>query len=1092
MQFFIISKPVIRKMKFSLILILLSLLQATASVYSQTATITVDKQAATIADIFNVIERQTEYKIFFKNDQLDVTLPADIKSEKITVKDALTRMLSGCECNYTMFDRLIVITPKGVLQGITVTGTVTDESGEPLPGVNVVVKGTTTGVITGADGKFSINVPNEGAVLVLSFVGFATQEVLVGNRIMIDIVLNEETLELEELVVVGYGTMRRRDLTGAVGSIGEKVLNNRASANLGQALQGRIAGVYIVDNGNPQSNVTLKIRGLGTVNNSDPLFVIDGVPSSLGLNSLNNEDIASIDVLKDASATAIYGSQGANGVVIITTKRGQGEGALNVKASFGIAQATNMPAFLNASQYAALNNQILSEAGLATNPDWINPETLGEGTNWIDAMFRTAYMQNYTISYSGGNEKNSYYVSGGYTNHDGIIESVGYQRITFQFNGDYKVKPWVKFGNNITFSTDNKINGSYNLLDVFRSLPTQPIYDAQGDYDGPSGNNLWYGTIRNQYGTAMLNDNRTNGYNFLGNVYAEFSILDGLKFKSVGGAQLLFVRDTNFTPKYAWKPTETPASTLYKGANYSYTYLLDNYLTYDKVFNQHAITIMGGSSLQWSVNDYFNGSIKGFLKDDIHQINNGEEIESLYGSGSEWAIASFMLRANYAYDNRYLLTATVRRDGSSRFGTKHRWGTFPSFSAAWRLSEEDFFNKDNWLSDLKLRAGYGVTGHQNIANYSYAASYDTHIYTFNGNVVSALVASRMPNPRVHWEEVHQINLGADLGMLKNRIRMSFDVYNKNTKDMLVRMSVPVSSGYNDQAPPMVNAGKVNNKGIEITLSADMFNKSDFTWTSDFNIAFNKNKIVSLNSNVPDYYGSIEMAGNTRVNAEGHPIGSFYGYVADGLFQTSEEVNNWAVQVVGTSSINGTAAGDIRFLDLDNNGVIDANDRTFIGNPSPICIFAWNNTLNYKNFDLSIFLQGIYGNDLFNANRIYLESMSSAQNQMTTTLNRWQGVGSSNSVPRAVHLDPNSNYRSSTRFIEDGSYLRLKDLTLGYSLPTGTARKIAVDHLRVYFSCKNLFTFTRYSGFDPEVDVDGFDLGRYPVTRTFNIGIDLKF
>ena len=1078
-------------------------LSLSTNFYSQTQRLTVDKNNVTIAEIFNHIEAESGFSFLYSSREIDVSKRVSVNVTNALITDILSLVIDNKEIAYRITDKHIILYKTDpileknefALQGILISGRVTDADGEPLLGVNVMLKGSTQGTITNDNGIYSINVPNENAILLFSFIGYVSQEIAVNNRQIINVIMNDNIAQLDEVVVIGYGTIKRKDLTGAVGSVGDKVLSNNASANLGQALQGRIAGVYIVDDGNPQSNVSLKIRGLGTVNNSDPLYVIDGVPTSLGLNSLNNEDIATIDVLKDASATAIYGSQGANGVVIITTKRGKGDGAINVKAGYGIAHAANMPKFLNASQYAALNNQILSEAGLITNPDWKNPETLTKDTDWIDAMFRPlckASMQNYTVSYSGGNDKGSYYVSGGHINHNGIIESVGYKRTTFQFNSDYKVKPWVKFGNNITFSTDTKTNGSFNLLDVFLSLPTQSIYDDDGNYDGPSGNNLWHGTIRNQYGTAMIDKNRTNGYNLIGNLFAEFTILNGLKFKSVGGTQLVFVRETNFTPKYAWKPTEIPASSLYKGASYDYTYLLDNYLTYDKLFNLHALTIMGGSSLQWNKNDYFNGAIKGFLRDEIHQINNGEEIESLYGSGSEWAIASFMMRANYSYNNRYLLTATVRRDGSSRFGPKHRWGTFPSFSAAWRLSEEDFFNNDNWLSDLKLRAGYGVTGHQNINNYSYFASYDTHVYTFNGNVVSALVASRMPNSRVHWEEVHQTNIGIDLGMLKNRILLSIDIYNKDTKDMLVNMSVPVSSGYSDEAPPMINAGKVNNKGLELALSAIVFNEKDFQWTTDFNITFNKNKIVSLNSDIPDYYGSIELAGNTRVNAQGHPIGSFYGYVADGLFQTPEDVNNWAVQIIGTSSINGTAAGDIRFLDLDNNGIIDANDRTFIGNPSPIAIFALNNTLTYKNLDLSIFFQGIYGNDVFNANRIYLESMSSAQNQLATTLNRWQGEGSSNSVPRAVHLDPNSNSRSSTRFIEDGSYLRLKDLTLGFRLPATISKKIAIDNLRIYASCKNVFTLTNYSGFDPEVGIDGFDLGRYPVTRTFNIGIDFKF
>ncbi|GHT13355.1 SusC/RagA family TonB-linked outer membrane protein [Bacteroidia bacterium] len=979
----------------------------------------------------------------------------------------------------------------GTAQDLYISGTVLDSKNDPVVGATVLVKGTTNGTTTGINGDYNI-AASPDATLVFSFLGMGAHEEAVSGRGRVDVVMGENAQAIEDVVVIGYGTVSRKDLTGAVASVGSKTLNDRAVNSVGQALQGRMAGVYIVDNGNPHADVSLRIRGLGTVNDSNPLYVIDGVPATLGLNSINNEDIASVDVLKDASATAIYGSRGANGVVIITTKRGHGDGTLNIKANYGISQATNVPAFLNATQYASLNNQMLMEAGQPTNPDWADPELLGAGTDWIDAMLRTAHAQSYTLSYSGGSDKSNYYVSGGYTNQDGIVQSVGYKRVTLQFNGDYKVKSWVKFGNNITFSADNKTNGNYGLSEVFRSLPTQNIYDDDGNFDGPSGNPIWNSTIRNQYGTAMLDKNTTEGYNLLGNAYAEFSIIDGLKFKSVAGAQLTFGKTSRFTPKYDWKPNPVPTTSVYKGASYGFTYLLDNYFTYEKIFGDHSVNVMAGASLQWGENDYFNGDAEDFLKDEIHQIDNAKKISAFRGSGNEWSIASFMLRANYTYADRYLLTATVRRDGSSRFGPKHRWGTFPSFSAAWRLSEESFYDKNWVMSDVKIRAGYGITGNQNIGNYSFSSDYNTGVYAFNGNVVNSLVAHKMPNPSVHWEEVRQTNVGADVGFFKSRLRLSFDLYNKNTEDMLVGMSVPVSSGYDDRDVPMINAGKVNNKGVELNLSADIFNQKDFQWTADFNIAFNKNKIISLNSDVPDYYGGVEMSGNTRVNAEGHPIGSFYGHVANGLFQTQGEVDNWSTQIVGTSSINGTAAGDIRFLDLDNNGVIDDNDRTFIGNPMPAWTYALNNSFSYKGFDLSIFFQGIYGNDVFNANRMYLEAMSAAQNQMATVLDRWTIEGSSNSMPRAVLGDPNKNVRSSTRFIEDGSYLRLKDLTLGYTLPASIAKKIAMNNLRLYFSCTNLFTISNYSGFDPEISVNGFDLGRYPVTRTFSVGIDVKF
>jgi len=987
-----------------------------------------------------------------------------------------------------LFVMLMFVSPNAMAQKINLRGLVHDASGQGLSGVTVTdKKNATTAAITGIDGKFMLSVEPQ-TILKISYLGFEPQEINVAGRTTIDIVLKETATTLDELVVIGYGTARKSDLTGSVSSVGQQIMGDKPVLSLGQALQGRAAGVYVVDNGNPQSNVSLKIRGLGTINNSDPLYVIDGVPMSMGLSSINVEDIENIDILKDASATAIYGSRGANGVVMITSKRGKsGDGKLSLKANTGISEATNIPKMLNASQYAQLNNDLLSAAGLTTNPLWTDPTTLGKGTDWVNAMFNTAYSQNYAVSYSGGNDKNNYYVSAGYTDRQGIVKSVDFKRLTFQFNGDNQVKKWIKFGHNLTFSFDKKTNGTYNLSDVFKSLPVVPIYNEDGTYAGPEGNSYYYGDRRNQYGTAETDKNKIDEYNLVGNIYGELSIINGLKFKSLVGAEAKINYTTNFIPAYDWKPTSVDNSSLEKGTGRYFTYLLDNYFTYNKKFGDHNVNVMAGTSLQWGVDDYFTGMKGTFLKDEVNQVDNGTEKLSLTGSGSEWSLASLMFRTNYSYKNKYLLTATVRRDGSSRFGANNRWGTFPSFSGAWRLDEEKWFHRDSWFSNAKIRAGYGVTGNQNIGNYSFASSFNTGIYSFNGTTVSTLVAHKMANPNVHWEEVRQTNIGTDLGFFNNRLRLSIDAYNKVTNDMLIPMDIPVSTGYSDIDVPSINAGKINNKGFEVTLSGDLFNRKDFIWTSSLNLSFNKNKIISLNSNTPTYYGSVEMSGNTRVHMEGYPIGSFYGYVTDGLFQTQEEVDNWAIQVAGS-----TAPGDIKFKDLDNNGVIDDNDRTIIGNPFPDLTYAWDNTFRYKGFDLELFLQGIYGADVYNANRIYQEGMSVAFNQYATVLKRWTGEGSSNSMPRAVYSDPNKNASSSTRFIEDGSYIRLKNVTLGYNLPKRLTGKITANNIRFFVSGQNLLTLTDYTGFDPEIDISGFDLGNYPVTRTVIFGIDVNF
>lgn len=961
---------------------------------------------------------------------------------------------------------------------IKVKGSVLDENGSPVVGAFIIEKSNPTiGTTSDENGTFYIEVAGNSQ-LEVSCMGYVSQTVSVNGKSDITITLQEDSLWLDEMVVIGYGSIKKSDLTGAVSRVDNKSLADKPVTSFGQAIEGKVSGVYVVDNGNPQGNVSLKIRGLGTINDSDPLYVIDGAPMSMGLNSINVDDIESVDILKDASATAIYGSRGANGVVLITTKKGKsGNGVINVKANVGISQVANMPKMLNASQYAALSNEMLSAGGIATNPDWSDPSSLGKGTDWLDAMFRNALTQRYSLSYAGGNEKNNYYVSGSYSNIDGVVKSVGYQRFTFQFNGDYKVKKWVTFGNNITFSFDKKTSGTYDLSSVYKSLPTQSIFNEDGTYAGPSGNSYWYGDIRNQYATAEMDSNKTEGYNLLGTVFAEFNIVKGLKFKTLGSIEAKLSYDTNFIPAYDYEPTPVEKSSLYKGTGRYLSYLWDNYFTYDRTFGKHSINAMAGASLQWGTNDWFSGAKDGFLKDEIHQLDNASNILSFGGSGSEWSILSFMFRANYSYADKYYATVTVREDASSRFGANNRWGTFPSFSLAWRLSNENWYNKKSVVSDIKIRAGYGITGNQNIGEYTFASTFNTGVYVFNGNTVNTLVANKMPNPNVHWEEVKQFNLGVDLGLWQNRLRISLDAYNKDTDEMLVAMAVPVSSGYSDEDVPYINAGKVNNKGIEASISADIFANKDFTWNSSISLTYNKNKVVSLNSDTPMYYGSVEMSGNTRVNMEGYPIGSFYGYVADGIFQTQEEVDNWAVQVEG-----GTAPGDIRFKDLDNNGVIDENDRTIIGNPTPDLFYSWDNTLKYKNWDFGLYLQGVYGNEVYNANRIYQEGMSVAFNQYATVLDRWTGEGTSNSMPRAIYSDPNKNNRSSTRYIEDGSYLRIKNVSVGYSFP----------FVRIYLSCQNLYTFTNYSGLDPEMGIDGFDLGTYPVTRTFSVGVDFKF
>lgn len=972
-------------------------------------------------------------------------------------------------------------------QQITVQGVVKDQTGETVIGASVMEKGTTNGTITDIDGDFSLNMSSNGT-LVVSFVGYKTQEVQVKGQKQLQVVLSEDAEMLDEVVVIGYGTMKKSDLTGAVSSIGNKDIKDSPVSNLGQAIQGKISGVQIVDAGKPGDNVSIKIRGLGSINNCDPLVVIDGVPTDLGLSSLNMADVERLDVLKDASATAIYGSRGANGVVMITTKRGtEGKGKLAVSANYSFQNATNVPSLLNAAQYAELSNDMMVNSGRNPNPEWANPSELGAGTDWMDELLRTGVMQNYTVSYSGGNEKSHYYVSGGFLDQSGIVKSVNYRRFTFQSNSDAQVLKWLKFSNNITFSADTKKSGSYNIGDALKALPIYPVKNEDGSWSGPDGNSEWYGSTRNPIGPTELNKSQTDGYNFLANLTAELTFTKWLKFKSTFGYDAKFWFIDNFTPKYNWKPTPTEETSRYKSDNKSFTYLWDNYFLFDHTFaEKHRVGLMAGMSAQWNTNDYLNAQKNVFMFDNVHEMDNGEEMYAIGGNETEWALLSYMARVNYSYEDRYLLTATIRRDGSSRFGKKHRWGTFPSVSVAWRASQEKWFPKNDYINDLKVRAGYGVTGSQaSVGNYSYLASYNTSVYPFgisSGNQ-TALVSSTLANPYIHWEEVAQTNIGFDASLFNSRVMFSFDAYLKETRDMLVKASIPITSGFEDTTTTYTNAGKVRNQGIEMSLHTINLT-GELGWETNLTATYNKNKIKDLNSDVPYYINQINNSYVTML-AKDYPINVFYGYVTDGIFQNQSEVNTHAVQP-------GAEPGDIRFRDLNNDGVINDSDRTVIGNPNPSWLFSMNNSLSYKGFELSVFLQGIAGNKIYNANNIDNTGMAAAYNQTTDVLKRWQGEGTSNSMPRAVFGDPNQNTRVSDRFVENGSYLRLKNITLSYTFPKQWLQKAQIENARLSLSCENVATITGYSGFDPEVGINGIDQNRYPISRTFSLGLNFNF
>lgn len=986
----------------------------------------------------------------------------------------------------------------------TVKGIVKGPDGLPVIAANISQKGTNNATITDLYGNFTLNITGQHPVLVISYIGYVTTEVNVSGRAFIEVVLQEDVEALDEVVVVGYGTMRKKDVTGAVSSVRTEDITKNATSNVMQAIAGKMSGVQVVQNsGTPGGDVSILIRGVGTINDASPLYVIDGVPVSGGMWYLNPNDVESIDVLKDASATAIYGSRGANGVVMVTTKQAQeGHTEINFDYSYGIQHTAKTYDMLNASQYAALHNEMRTNAGpeYSLNPAFSDPESLGTGTDWMDAIFRTAPMQKVNLSMLGGNQKISHATSLGYYTQDGIMKNSSYNRLSLQSNISSKIVSNVTVRANVNLSAENRRTQPVGTViqNAMRILPSIPIQDENGEYAGPTGNAEWNGNALNPVAIINEQNYRMKGFRMLSNISLEWEIIKGLKFKTTGGAELGYDYNNSYIPKYKWGMNESKNTMQTVSSAYEQLYLWDNTLNYDKSFGKHRINAMAGTSYQEYKKESVSASGSGRASELTTELDNATKATDVGGNSLRWALMSYMARLHYSYDDRYLVTATFRADGSSKFGKDNRFGYFPSFAAAWNIGNESFMQSVKPISQLKLRAGYGQTGNQNIGAYAFADKLSVNgVYNFGSqrgfesNLVNLIYPYLLSNPSVKWEAVEQYNVGVDIGFLKNRIVANLDFYVKNTRDMLTKKPVPQTSGTSlEQADwPPVNIGKVLNRGFEFTINTKNF-VGEFKWETNLNMSFNHNEVVSI--------GGPEILNGVSLIREGQPINSFYGYKLGGVYQTLDEVftgpvmENRAADKASHNPYKNTSPGDMWFVDVDGNGEINDLDRTVIGNPSPDCIFGFNNTFSYKNFDLSIFFQGALGNQVWNGVRASHESMNSTYNQLASTLERWTGEGTSSSMPRAIYADPNNNSRASTRWLENGSYAKLKNLTFGYTLPENWTNRAKVKALRLYVSFDNLCTITNYSGLDPEVGLSGLDYGVYPSARTYMFGVSVKF
>lgn len=978
-------------------------------------------------------------------------------------------------------------------------------------GVTVKIKGSNDGVITDENGKYNIKAPDKNSVLVFSYIGFIPQEVPVGDQKTIDVILKENASQLSEVVVTGYGSQKRSDISGSVSSIKAEDISEKPILRVEQALQGRSAGVQVAQvSGSPGSALSVRIRGVGTINNSDPLYIVDGVPVD-GLDFLNPNDIENINVLKDAASSSIYGSRGANGVVLITTKGGKRnqEGTISYEGYYGIQRASRLIDLLDATEYATLQNEAYIAAGKTPLPEFANPQILGKGTDWQEAIFQSAPIMSHQLTLSGGGDRSAYTVSGNYFTQDGIIggNKANFQRATVRINGSNDLKKWLTVGSNIGFTwlKRNALseNNQYNSP-VIRALnidPVTPVFKADGTYAYSKYADT---DIANPVNGIAQTFNEWVSNRVVGNVYSDFKILDGLTFRSSLSMDVTFAVQRNFNPKYDLSNlpgiSEAPAAeknlvnSVGVANNNWKNWQWENTITWQKKINEiHDITLIGGTTAlknRYDTNGGANTNLPSNEWKDAYISNTIDPIasQSAYQYASESSLLSWFGKANYALNNNYLFSATLRADGSSRFGKNNRFGYFPSFSAAWITSHEDFWHVEA-INFMKFRASWGQNGNDRIGDYSFTTVVNNgQNYTFGPNktITNGSVALSAANPDLKWETSTQTDIGVDLEMLDGRLGFTTDYYIKSTSDMLYAAPIPLVAG---TAPPIQNVATAQNKGLEFSVNFRNNIKS-FRYNIGGNIAFVSSEITGLGrGGEPVLSGFVQSANaNASKTDVGHPIASFFGYVTEGIFQTKEEIEAHAFQAVET------APGDIKFKDLDGNGVINSLDRTYIGNPTPDFVYGLNGGLEFKGFELNLFFQGTQGNDIFNNTVRYDFNYV---NRPSSVLDRWTGPGTSNSEPRVNLSDPNQNARVSDRFVEDGSYVRLKTLQFAYHLPKEWLKKVKLSQMKVYITCQNLLTFTNYKGYDPEIGnvggslEIGIDRGFYPQSRSVIFGLSLN-
>ena len=1154
---FTLQSP-LKIMKISIVLLFICTFGLVAeNTHSQNKKISFEIKSTTINNAISKIEKDRGYIFIYNEDvipELKKEVLLQINDENIEV--VLNKLFTGTSLAYSITGRQVTVYKKKELDktasinhveqqnGITVRGKVIDANNDPIIGATIVEKGNTShGTITDVNGDFTLTNTSSTGTLIFTYVGMKAQEATINGRTTINIVMESDAELLDEVVVVGYGTQRRSDVTTAVSSVSSDNLKERAVINFGEAMAGQVAGVQIQQtNGSPGGEgLSVRVRGVGSITQSnDPLYVIDGYPMEGGaFRLLNPSDIESIQILKDASSSAIYGSRGANGVVIITTKKGKkGTPIVRLNSYVGFQQREKEVKMMNRDQYVQWfidgRNQAWLDAKIITaDPDksvhkisdtnarrrlypsastqymipdgtdgykynFNDPASVAqmEDNNWQDLLFREALMQQYELSVSGGTDNTQYTFSGSYIYQDGIVLNTAYDRFNFRTNISSNISDKLNVGMTLmAYTTKGKEQANGKDAPIMYALNLPPIYPLKNE-DGSYGSmvrnpEILAGDVASPIGIAELVYNNRKRYGWLGTLFAEWTVMNDLKYRiSINGGIQDNINKTYRASYIDFDASKAPRPA--EGTNERWTdrdWVIENTLTYSKTFIQkHAVNLLAGYTTQAHSYEHMDGEARGFPNDNITTLNAGT-MYALTSDESEYSMISYLGRVNYIYDNRYLLTATIRKDGSYRFGSNRKWGTFPSFSVGWRISQESFMQDIKQISDLKLRSSFGVSGNNRIGNYSSIGLLSTGFYPTGDALEISVNPDTMPNYNLGWEKTQQLNIGLELGLFDNRIKFEADFYDSRSVDLLLNVPVPTITGYSTQ---MQNIGKVQNKGMEYAISTRNFT-GDFSWSTDFNISFNKNKVLEVGVDERPIFAGAANANNSFITMPGYPIASFYGYVYEGIFKSQDELDKYP-------HLPADKIGDGRYKDVNDDDKLDQNDKTIIGDNHPIFTAGLNNTLSYRNFSLGVQLTSSYGAKTFSFWKRMVGIYHGDRNGIIQQLNRWK---SPEEPGDGIHFRPTrtpSGWQRdpSSAWVQDASFLRLRNITLGYDFNNNNLiRKLGINALRLYITGTNLYTFTNYIGYDPENSSEsglskGGDYMGYPAARSFILGANITF